>query len=252
MGTLLFKHLSCVKFRHSISFILAQLKALNYLCLFSLLTETLLPALLKHEVAKNCLTNKYQLRRRLTPAAGRGGQPIGQACRAACGCHCPTTLAPSFATGALVQHMRFSDVLESPESMLNTYRLAYPTCAVYSIVRAPLCQAKFNHSGINSASRKMTTSVSNTDSKGHSAALHTVTLLFTTFMSCEWQRQRSQWPSALPLCPEFPPEQRGLASSPSKKLGQKDKMMTVHMYNDRKTPAANMAYLPVCLNSSKP
>lgn len=47
--------LSCVKFRHSIPFILAQLESLNYLCLFNLLTGTLLPALLKHEVAKELL-----------------------------------------------------------------------------------------------------------------------------------------------------------------------------------------------------
>lgn len=54
-GTLLLKHLNCVKFRHSIPFILAQLKSLNYPCLFNLLTGTLLPALLKHEVAKKLL-----------------------------------------------------------------------------------------------------------------------------------------------------------------------------------------------------
>lgn len=54
-GTLLFKHLNCVKFRHSIPFILAQLEFLNYPCLFNLLTGTLLLALLKHEVAKKLL-----------------------------------------------------------------------------------------------------------------------------------------------------------------------------------------------------
>lgn len=54
-GTLLFKHLNCVKFRHSIPFILAQLKSLNCPCLFNLLTGTLLPALLKHEVATKLL-----------------------------------------------------------------------------------------------------------------------------------------------------------------------------------------------------
>lgn len=54
-GTLSFKHLNCVKFRHSIPFILAQLKSRNYPCLFNLLTGTLLPALLKHEVARKLL-----------------------------------------------------------------------------------------------------------------------------------------------------------------------------------------------------
>lgn len=54
-GTLLFTHLNCVKFRHSIPFILAQLESPNYPCLFNLLIGTLLPALLKHEVAKKLL-----------------------------------------------------------------------------------------------------------------------------------------------------------------------------------------------------
>ena len=128
--------------------------------------------------------------------------------------------------------------------MLNTYRLAYPTCVTYSRLWVSPCQTKFNHSGINIAKWKVMTLVSNTDSKGHSAAFHTVTLLFITFTSHECKGSEVSgvsWhgPSALPLSPEFPPVQRGLTRSPLKNWGGRRKWWQGARVNDRKTPAAN-------------
>lgn len=129
-------------------------------------------------------------------------------------------------------------------------------CHLLNTVSSPL-QPRFNHSAVNAAKGKVMTSVSDTDSKGHSAALHTVTLLFITFMSCKWQRQWSQqcflvFRSAVPLCPEFPPVQWRLAHFTSKNWGRRRKWWQDTRVNNEKTPAANMAHLPVCLNYSKP
>lgn len=74
-----FKHLNSVKFRHSIPFILAQLKSLNYPCLFNLLTGTLLPALLKHEVAKKLLYKQTPAEVKAYPGAGCRGSLVGRA-----------------------------------------------------------------------------------------------------------------------------------------------------------------------------
>lgn len=78
-----------------------------------------------------------------------------------------------------------SEVLRAPEYILVS--ISY-LCHLLNVVSSPL-QPKFNHPAINAAEGKVMTSVSHTDSKGHRAALHTVTLLFITFMSHKWQRQ---------------------------------------------------------------
>lgn len=137
-----------------------------------------------------------------------------------------------------MQHLQFSDMLGTPESTVNILLVSISyLCHLLNVVSSPL-QPKFNHPAIKAAKGKVMTSVSHMDSKGRSAALRKVTLLFITFMSHKWQRQWSQQcflvlPSALPLCPEFCPVQWRLAHLTSKNWAEENDDRT-HVLTMRK------------------
>lgn len=132
-GTLLFKHLSCVKFRHSIPFILAQLKlSLSFQPPHRNFTSSFVKTWSSQETAVQTNTSWGE---GLTLGQGVGATSAGlQSClqlSLPCSTH---SLFHCWRAGVTCAILRCAGKCWEH---LNTYWWAYPTCAIYSMLWAP-------------------------------------------------------------------------------------------------------------------